>query len=282
MGAVQQNGTGTIVGQIVDADSGKPIPGAIVTIGGAAVPQAAPAQGRIQVPPTGGGGPVTIGGPGQNPRVLSDGDGRFAFRSLPKGSYNFTAQKPGFVDGAYGRLRPGGSSQSVDLADGENRGDVKVRLFRFASISGIVVDESGEPIVGAQIRAFRRSLVAGTPHAQRRQRDGPDRRPRHVPARQFDSGRVHHRGAQRADQHAGELPAAGPARAGSDFDAVVAGRWPLAQHGRIARHAGRQVPPAEQQRPHDHTRAAKRAADGLRDPVPTRTPRRRSRRPPSP
>jgi len=75
--------------------------------------------------------------------VLSDGDGRFAFRSLPKGSYNFTAQKPGFVDGAYGRLRPGGSSQSVDLADGENRGDVKVRLFKFASISGIVVDVAG-------------------------------------------------------------------------------------------------------------------------------------------
>ena len=161
MGAVQQNGTGTIVGQIVDADTGKPIPGAIVTIGGAAVPQAAPAQGRIQFAQPGGGGPLTIGGPGQNPRVLSDGDGRFAFRSLPKGSYNFTAQKPGFVDGAYGRLRPGGSSQSLDLADGENRGDVKVRLFKFASISGIVVDESGEPIVGAQIRALRRSLTAG-------------------------------------------------------------------------------------------------------------------------
>jgi protocatechuate 3,4-dioxygenase beta subunit len=161
MGAVQQNGSGTIVGQIVDADSGKPIPGAIVTIGGAAAPQAAPAQGRIQFAQPGGGGPLTIGGPGQNPRVLSDGDGRFAFRSLPKGAYNFTAQKPGFVDGAYGRLRPGGSSQSVDLADGENRGDVKVRLFKFASISGIVVDESGEPIVGAQIRALRRSLTAG-------------------------------------------------------------------------------------------------------------------------
>ena len=161
MGAVQQNGTGTIVGQIVDADSGKPIPGAIVTIGGAAAPQGAPAQGRIQVLPTGGGGPISIGGPGQNPRVLSDGDGRFAFRSLPKGSYNFTAQKPGFVDGAYGRLRPAAPRSRSIWPTARIAATSKVRLFKFASISGIVVDESGEPIVGAQIRALRRSLTAG-------------------------------------------------------------------------------------------------------------------------
>ena len=38
---------------------------------------------------------------------------------------------------------------------------MKVRLFKFAAITGTVVDESGEPLVGVQIRAYRRTLMAG-------------------------------------------------------------------------------------------------------------------------
>ena len=35
-------------------------------------------------------------------------------------------------------------------------GDVAIRMFKYASITGIVTDEAGEPIVGAQVRADRR------------------------------------------------------------------------------------------------------------------------------
>jgi protocatechuate 3,4-dioxygenase beta subunit len=160
MAPVQQSGSGLFVGQVIDADSNRPVAGAIVTLGGASAQ--GPVQGqRIAVSVSPGGGPASFGAPAQNPRVLTDADGRFVFQNVPKGSYNFTATKPGYVDGAYGRLRPAGTSQSIDLDDGERRGDLKVRVFRYAAISGTVTDETGEPVVGVSVRAFRRNLVAG-------------------------------------------------------------------------------------------------------------------------
>lgn len=160
MAPVTQNGTGLLVGQVIDADSSRPVAGAIVALGGAAGAAGVQRQ-TIDIRAAQGGGPVSIGGASQNPRVLTDSDGHFVFQNVPKGTYNFTATKPGYVDGAYGRLRPGGSSQSIDLDEGERRGDIKVRVFRYAAISGTVTDETGEPVVGMTVRAFRRNLAAG-------------------------------------------------------------------------------------------------------------------------
>jgi hypothetical protein len=69
----------------------------------------------------------------------------------------------GYVDGAAGRRRPGGPSQSITLADGERIGDVTVRIWKHASITGTVVDEMGEPVIGVQVRAFRREFAGGRP-----------------------------------------------------------------------------------------------------------------------
>lgn len=136
--------TGLIVGQVVDAVSGKPMSGAIVTIGGLA-----PAA-RLDGQP-----------PPQPPRILTGSDGRFIFRDLPRGSFNITATKGGHAEGAYGRRRPEGPSQQVTLGEGERVGDVIVRLWKFGAITGTVVDEAGEPLVTAQVRAFRRSVATG-------------------------------------------------------------------------------------------------------------------------
>src|SRR6187397_1123038 len=101
-GPPNPGGTGLILGQAIDGlDSTRGIAGALVTL--------------------------TLGG-SQPVRVLADGQGRFAFRDLPKGRFNITASRPGYVDGAYGRLRPGGQTQSVDLADGDRISNVNVAL----------------------------------------------------------------------------------------------------------------------------------------------------------
>jgi uncharacterized protein (DUF2141 family) len=133
--------TGLILGRVVDAASGRPIAGAIVSLEG----------GILTAPPPSGG----------LPRAITNGNGQFVFRRLQKGTFGLTAQKPGYVDGAYGRSRPGGSSAMVELADGQRTSDVVIPMWRFAALGGTVTDEAGEPLVGVEVRAFERRYIAG-------------------------------------------------------------------------------------------------------------------------
>jgi uncharacterized protein (DUF2141 family) len=127
-------GSGLIYGKTVEAGSGRPIPGTL----------------------------VTLGLPGTTPlRAMTDPQGQFAFQGLPKGRFSLTAVRPGYVDGAYGRLRPSGQTQSVDLGDDQRVAGISIQLWKHASISGAVLDERGEPIVSATVRALKRSFVSG-------------------------------------------------------------------------------------------------------------------------
>ena len=127
-------GTAVVFGKIVEAETSNPVPGAVVTI--------------------------TL--PGAQPiRVMADGQGRFGFRDLPKGRFNISATRPGWADGAYGRTRPSGPAMPITLADGEHVSNVNVSLWRFASITGRVVDESSDPLVNVPVRVLKRSTVGG-------------------------------------------------------------------------------------------------------------------------
>ena len=132
---------GLIVGQVIDPGSGRPVAGAIVTILGS------------------GGGRS----PADPASVLSTSDGRFFFRDLPQGTFGITATKMGYVDGASGRRRPLGPWQPITLADGERVGDIVVRMWKRAAITGMVTDEMGEPVVGVRVRGFRREFAGGRP-----------------------------------------------------------------------------------------------------------------------
>ena len=88
--------------------------------------------------------------------LVATGEGQFAFRGLRRGGYGLTASKSGYLAGGYGVVRPGGNPQSLALADGEQKTDVVVRMFRAATIAGAVVDDLGEPLVGARVVAARK------------------------------------------------------------------------------------------------------------------------------
>jgi len=138
--------SGVLMGQVVDA-RGTGVAGAIVTLSGGFV-QVALRTMPSQLP----GGPR---------RTLTDRNGRFVFFDLAAGAYSLEATKPGYLPGAYGRRRHGGAAQSIRLADGERQTTLRIQMWEYASISGTIVDETGEAAVGVQVMALPRVYGAG-------------------------------------------------------------------------------------------------------------------------
>lgn len=103
-----------------------------------------------------GNAAVTLTGAGRTLRMATDPLGRYFFVALPEGDYIVTATPAGYVPGAHGRLRPDGPAQPLALRPGEWRTDADVLVWRPAVISGVVLDEDGEPVVGAPVKALRR------------------------------------------------------------------------------------------------------------------------------
>jgi uncharacterized protein (DUF2141 family) len=58
-------------------------------------------------------------------------------------------------------MRPNGQGQSVVLPAEGRTLDVVIRMFKYGTVSGVVTDEAGEPVVGASIRPFRSEFVGG-------------------------------------------------------------------------------------------------------------------------
>jgi len=142
-----------IAGTVVDAADGRPIGGAIVSISG---PPPAPVPAGSRRPP--------LTPPA---RILTGTDGRFVFGALPAGTYSLNAVRLGYAPGASGRRRPEGPSQPIVLAAGHGVGDVLLKMWKHGTITGTVVDEAGEPLVGVEIHAWRRALFRGRPYLRR-------------------------------------------------------------------------------------------------------------------
>jgi hypothetical protein len=88
--------------------------------------------------------------------MLTDAKGRFVFLGLPAtDGCNVYASKSGYADGG---LVPGpgfGIDRAMALKQGEWVPNVTLTLWRNGGISGRVVDEANEPVVGIPVRALR-------------------------------------------------------------------------------------------------------------------------------
>jgi len=128
-----QNQPGVIIGQIVEASTGRGVPRAIVRIAGRGI-------GVTRV---------------------ADDRGRYYFVAVPEGDVEITATKPGYFDGAFGKRRAGGIGVPLTMTPGRWVTDAQIELFKGAAISGVVSDESGEGLAGTRVRAWRRDYAEG-------------------------------------------------------------------------------------------------------------------------
>ncbi|HKV99629.1 MAG TPA: carboxypeptidase-like regulatory domain-containing protein [Vicinamibacterales bacterium] len=93
-------------------------------------------------------------------RVTStDATGHFAFAGLPPGRFLLGAGKPAYLAALYGAGRPGRPGTTVTLAAGQKISNVSLDLTKGAVIAGHVVDEHGQPVIGARVRVLPRRDV---------------------------------------------------------------------------------------------------------------------------
>lgn len=131
------SGTGLLAGRVVDADTGEGIAGAFVALAGQFASPGA-----------------TVGRPA--PPVTTDSQGRFVFPELAAGTFLTIAQMDGFKDATTQRT-------PIVLKDGERITSLVLPLHQLSSISGTVRERGRDPVVAAEVVAFRRSAEQGRP-----------------------------------------------------------------------------------------------------------------------
>lgn len=122
-----------ILGQVVDAHTGRGLDRTILELEGA----------------------------GMRQRLVTDNRGRFLFSGLPTGEYRVTADRAGYLRGAFGQRRPSGAAATIALIDGQWVAGAEVAMWRPAVISGSVRDDRNDPVVGLTVRAYRRDEQPG-------------------------------------------------------------------------------------------------------------------------
>lgn len=136
-----ETGTSAISGIVTNGLTGRPVPGAVVAVGIA---------GR--------------GAVGRVSRQLTDAKGRFVFVELPAhDQYSISASHFGYVNGGYGTTPVRPAPTRIRLADGEWFKEANIQLWPPAAVSGRVLDERGEPVVGVHVRVLAQILVGGRP-----------------------------------------------------------------------------------------------------------------------
>ena len=133
-------GRGVILGRVVDATTGEPV-----------------ADARVRLS-------------GQDVWRLSDPEGRFAFFDLPAGDYGLWTEKDGYSPTRYRTQWSDANRTAIlGLPDGqrfslgvnEHRTDIVVSIWKHGALTGRVVDDLGDPLVGVLVQAWPRVFVAG-------------------------------------------------------------------------------------------------------------------------
>ena len=135
---------GSVDGVVIEAGSGRPLPGVTVQLQARSVGLAA---GML----------VTS----------TRDDGAFSFRSVPPGGYLVQAQRAGYIPQVFGPppdpfLPAMVTSQPIQqVLPGQKLSGIRLALTRAAVISGRLIDDRGEVVVGAVVQALKTTYRNG-------------------------------------------------------------------------------------------------------------------------
>ena len=95
---------------------------------------------------------VQLTSPGRDARTAStDVDGRFDFRDLPAARFMLAANKPTFI----------AANKTIELAANQEVRDAYLTITTGAVITGRIVDEFGDPVLGAAVAVLRSQFTQG-------------------------------------------------------------------------------------------------------------------------
>jgi len=163
-------GTSTIAGTVTAVDTGRPIPGARVTVNGTiTMPEGRSGRSsaaNVASPMVTAG--LSIGAGGQSGSrgmsatrsTMTDAQGRFEVGRLPAGRFTVTVTRTAYLNAGYGQKRPGGPAGSVSLEDGQ-KATIAIPMVRGGVISGMVFGENGEPQANTRVQAWRSVISNG-------------------------------------------------------------------------------------------------------------------------
>jgi hypothetical protein len=91
----------------------------------------------------------------------TDSAGKFAFKELPADRYTVAVSKLPYLGTVAGARRPGRPGTPIAVANGAAVNNLSIRLPMSASISGVVLDERGQPANGAAVAIYQRRMQNG-------------------------------------------------------------------------------------------------------------------------
>jgi hypothetical protein len=132
--------TARIRGRVFAADTGKPLPGAIVTLVDTRASNPTQRQGRW---------------------IRTGVDGEWEAQDLSAGAYLLSVSKAGYLKIEYGQKRPFERGKTLDVLAGQLLDRIDITLPRAAAITGRVFDEFGDPAATVFVRALRQRYGDG-------------------------------------------------------------------------------------------------------------------------
>jgi hypothetical protein len=93
-------------------------------------------------------------GPVTSYTVTSDAEGKFTFANVDPGDFQLTATHDGFADLRLGN-RSAPKAEPLVLGTGDRKADYNLKLIPYGTISGILVDDDGDPIRNLPVTAMK-------------------------------------------------------------------------------------------------------------------------------